>query len=315
MSALIAPENHERRKYVGGSDIAAVLGISPWKTPVQLYVDKVTPPGNEPERRRRLFARGERWESVVAEMLTASLEEDGHKVEIIGRNRRFIDSQVPHFAAEIDFEVRLDDEPDVANVEIKTVHPFKSHQWGASGTDDVPVWYTAQAMWGLGVAPDARRRCIIAPLFGADELRTFEVLRDDETIAALRSRALSFWTDYVLKLVPPPVTELVDVDTLFRVDDESRPALIADVELEECYLRLRACNAEIKARTAESEVLEFKIKRAMTDCGALVIEGREAITWRTRKTGWLDQAGLKETHPKLHKEFFRNGVARVFSVK
>ncbi len=310
----VIPAGHDRRKYIGGSDIATVLGISPWRSPVELYADKVKPPSEEP-RRKRVFFRGERWEAAVAEMLTTALEHEGHKVEIIGKNRRFVDATVPHFAAEIDFEVRLNDEPDITNVELKTVHPFKMRDWGDSGSDTLPVWYTAQAMWGLGVAPDARKRCIVAPLFGADELRIFEILRDDETIAAMRERALAFWTNHVMRQVPPLPTAVADLDAIFPSDDEKRPALIADPDLEEKYLRLRANRAEIKARELEGEALEFQVKRALADCGSLIVNGKEAVTWRTRATSWLDQSGLKDAHPKLVKEFTRKGEARVFIVK
>lgn len=312
VSTVIATPAHDRRKYIGGADIAAILGISPWRTSVDLWADKTKPP--VAEQRKRVWTRGERFEAVVAEMLTIALKEDGHDVEIIGRNRRFIDAEEPIFAAEIDYEVRLDGESDVTNVEIKTVHPYKQYQWGASGTDDVPVWYTAQAMWGLGVAPDARQRCLIAPLFGADELRVFPVLRDEETIAAMRRRAKAFWTDHVLTGVAPEPTELADLDTIFPREGK-RPALIADSDLEEKYLRLRAIHAEIKARESEGAVLEFQLKKAMQDCEEILVDGEPVCTWKSRKTGWLDQSAFKEAHPKLHREFFRNGETRVFKVK
>lgn len=302
----------DRSKFLGGSDIAAILGVSPWRTIVDLWADKVEPPTGEP--RKRVFRRGERWESVVAEMLTLSLREQGHEVEIVGRNRRFIDAERSMFAAEIDYELRLDGESDVTNVEIKTVHPFKSHEWSESGSDELPIWYTAQAMWGLGVAPDRRQRCIVAPLFGADELRTFEVARDDETIAALRSRALSFWTDHVLARVPPEPVVVEDLDRLFpkcRVG----PALLADANLEDLVLRLRAIRAEIKARESEGEQIEFQVKRAMADCAELLIDGKVAVTWKNRARTWLDQGALKEVHPDIHREFTRKGETRVFIVK
>lgn len=313
MNAVTIPEaQYDRQKFLGGADIAAVLGVSPWRTPVDLWADKRTPATGAP--RKRVFVRGERWESVVAEMLTLALEEEGHTIEIVGRNRRFIDAEHSMFAAEIDYEIRLDGEGDVTNVEIKTVHPFKAHEWGESGSDALPIWYTAQAMWGLGVAPGARQRCIVAPLFGADELRTFEVLRDEETIGALRARALAFWTEHVLADVPPDPTVLEDLSKLFPREG-ARPALIADSHLEELILRLRAVKAELKAREAEGEQIEFELKRAMADCAEILVDGKAAVTWKSRPRTWLDQGALKEAHPAIHREFTRKGESRVFTVK
>lgn len=310
-NAVTTP-NHDRSKFLGGSDIAAILGVSPWRTVVDLWEDKITPRSDQP--RKKVFQRGERWESVVAEMLTLDLESQGHKVEIIGRNRRFIDAEHPMFAAEIDFEVRLDDEPDITNVEIKTVHPFRMREWGDSGSDELPVWYTAQAMWGLGVAPDRRQRCIMAPLFGADELRTFEILRDDETLAGMRARAVSFWTENVVARIPPEPITLEDLAKIFPKHVQG-PALLADSNLEELVLRLRAIKSEIKARESEGELIEFQLKRAMKDCAELLVDGETAATWKTRPASWLDQAALKEQHPDIHKKFMRKGEARVFLLK
>jgi putative phage-type endonuclease len=314
---VIAPAEHDRRRYLGGSDIAAVLGISPWRTPVAVWERKTAEVPDEPEAagKRRIFKRGHRWESVVAEMLTERLQAEGHKVEIIGTNRRFVDAVHGMFAAEIDYEIRLDDEDDVTNVELKTVHPFAAGDWGESGSDDLPLHYTAQAMWGLGVAPGYRKRCIVAPLFGADEIRVYEVPRDDATIEAMRTRALDFWNNYVLARVPPPPISLDDLARLFPADIEARGALIADMDLKLEVLRLRAIRAEIKARESEGEVIEFKLKSAMGECGELVVDDKAVVTWKSRPWSSLDQTGLKEAHPKIHKEFVRKGSSRTFIVK
>lgn len=311
---VIPDAQHDRRRYIGGSDVAAVLGISPWRTPLQLWEAKTAPalphegPASGPKR------RGHRWEAVVAEMLVEHLQDQGHTVQIVGSNTRYVDPERDYLAAEIDFEVRLDGEDEVTNVELKTVHPFKASEWGEAGTDECPVWYTAQAMHGLGVT--GRRRCLVAPLFGADEIRAYPVLRDEETIAAMRARCEAFW-QLVQTGVRPDPTTLADLDRLYQGDD-TIPALIADDELTAKVLRLRAIKAEIKARELEAEAIEFDVKRAMRDAVELVIPGDEkkvAISWKERGTTWLDQAALKEAHPKLHREFTRKGSTRVFTVK
>ncbi len=311
-AVTIASPAHDRSKFIGGSDIAAILGVSPWRTIVDLWQDKITPRAERP--RKKVFWRGERWESVVAEMLSLDLEAQGHKVEIIGKNRRFIDAEHSMFAAEIDFELRLDSEDGITNCELKTVSPFAMNEWGDSGSDTLPVWYTAQAMWGLGVAPERRKRCIVAALFGADELRTFDIPRDDETLSAMRSRAVSFWTEHVLTQVPPEPITLEDLAKIFPKHVQG-PALIADSNLEELVLRLRAVKSEIKARESEGELIEFQIKRAMKDCAELLIDGEPAATWKTRPSSWLDQGALKEQQPAIHKQFMRKGEARVFLLK
>ncbi len=301
----------DRRKYLGGSDIAAVLGLSPWKTPVALWADKIEPPG-EDKHNVREKSRGKRWESVVGEMLTEELEANGHTVEIVTANQRYKDEQHPFFACEIDYELRLDGAREITNCELKTVHPFRAKDWGESGSDDLPTHYTAQAMWGLGVT--RRSMCIVAPLFGADEIKIFPVLADAETIAAMRERALNFWTAHVMtRIAPDPIT-LDDMAKLFakEIDDS---ILDADDELTAKILRLRAVDTDLKARKAEYDSLEFDIQRAMRDAAEIHIGGKSAITWKQRKHAWLDQQGLKSAHAKIHREFMRESNSRVFTLK
>lgn len=194
----------DRSKFLGGSDIAAILGISPWKTAVDLWLDK-TAPRAEGAQNAAAKRRGTRLEPYILDMIR-----EEHGVETVARNERYIDAEVPYFAAEIDAETA--DE----NIEIKTVHPFKAREWGELETDQLPLHYVAQVQWGLGVRPKPRTR--VFALIG-DELRPYVVERDQETIDALRSKAAEFWTRYVLAKLRPPLdfADSRTLDTLRRL--------------------------------------------------------------------------------------------------
>lgn len=184
-AAIEAPD---RTKFIGGSDIAAVLGISPWKTAVDLWLDKTAPP--RPDVSTRPKSRGTRLEPYIRDMIASE-----HGLQLVAANQRYVDPQVPYFAAEIDAETPSE------NVEIKTVHPFKARDWGELDTDELPIHYVAQAQWGLGIT--GRKVCRVFALIG-DDLRPYVVERDDETIEALRDKAAEFWTRYVVPKLRPP---------------------------------------------------------------------------------------------------------------
>lgn len=300
----------DRRRFIGGSDVAAVLGISPWTTPLQLW-ERKTRPALEGEAPKRVFTRGHRWESVVAEMLVERLEVNGHKVEIINNNQRYVDPAHPYLAAEIDFELRLDGEQEITNVELKTVHPFKAKEWGTEDTDESPVWYTAQAMHGLGVT--GRKRCLVAPLFGADEIRTYPILRDDETIEAMRARCAAFWR-LVETGVHPDASNLADLDRLYQGDVSLAP-VYADNATHRNILRLRTLKAEIKARETEKDEVEFYVKQFMGDATQLITDDKVAIAWKPNKTARLDQQALKDNFPEAFKSCQAVSVVRPFLIK
>lgn len=205
----------DRTKFIGGSDIAAILGISPWKTATDLWLDKIKPrvEGGQNMAAKR---RGTRLEPYIVDMIR-----EEHGLNIVRRGERYIDRDVPFFAAEIDAEA--EDEGDafrevgeVENIEIKTVHPFKAKEWGQEETDQLPLHYLAQGQWGLGIT--GRQRCRFFALIG-DDLRSFVIDRDEETIAAMRARALAFWTDFVQTKLRPPLdfADSKTLDTLRRL--------------------------------------------------------------------------------------------------
>lgn len=189
----------DRRKFIGGSDIAAILGISPWKTAADLWLDKITPPAPETDGKeaQRVKARGTRLEPYMLDMIR---EEYNYRID--ARNTRYIDQKVPFFACEIDAEGGPADEPMRGNIELKTVHPFKAKEWGDIETDTLPLHYLAQVQWGLGIT--SRTHCTVFALIG-DDLRLYRVVRDDETIDAMRRRAEHFWNEYVARKVQPPL--------------------------------------------------------------------------------------------------------------
>ncbi len=134
MADTIAASMQDRRGVLGGSDIASILGVSPFRSAYEVWEEKTAeefvPPFVEPER-EKLYRRGKRLEPWVMEMLE---EEQG--IKIWRRNQRYIDPEYPFMTCEIDFEY-WDDEG-LNNGDIKTVSPFAAGDWGSEDTDEFP---------------------------------------------------------------------------------------------------------------------------------------------------------------------------------
>lgn len=274
----------DRTTFIGGSDVAAILGVSPWESPLQLYLKKIGAAVDEvsPEK-QRIFARGKRWEPIVVEMLIDELQDRGHDVQIIGRNQRYQDREHPFLACELDLELLIDGE--ACNAEIKTVHPFAAKEWGEEGTDEIPLHYTAQVMHGLMVRQ--RKTAIVAPLIGVDDLRIHEVRRDDETISAIRAKEVAFWKRVQDRNPPDPQTA-DDVRWLYAKDYGEIAE--ADDELLRMVGELHFQKTTAKHAEAAIERLSTQIKLAMGNAATLLYEGRPIATWKSnkpsRKTDW-----------------------------
>ncbi len=267
----------DRTKFIGGSDVATILGVSPWKSAFQLYqekigafVEEITP------AKQRIFDRGHRWEPVVVEMLIDELQDRGHEVQIIGRNARYQDPEHQFLACELDLELLIDGEE--TNAEMKTVHPFAAKDWGEEGTDEIPIYYAAQGMHGLMIKP--RRLCVFVALIGADDLRVHQIERDEETIAAIRAKEIEFWRRVQDRDAPPPETAH-DVKWLYARDGgivmESDEDLLAQVT------HLAGIKADLKRLESAAEAAATRIKCAMGHAETLIWDGRKIATWKSNK--------------------------------
>ena len=290
-----------RSSFIGGSDVAAILGISKWKTAYQLWLEKTGQADDEPtnEQRERVLARGKRLEPVVLDMLT---EETG--IEITGRNLRYTDADLPFMACEIDAEAGD------TNIEIKTVHPFAAKDWGDEGTDEIPVWYTAQVMYGMAITN--RRECIVAALIGADDLRIHRVEYDAETSAMVRNRVRWFWTDCVLGGIAPQPANLGDVRRMF--DRDNGAEIEASSEVRDAVLRLKGIKEQIDQLDTEADELKTRIQAYMTDAAVLSFDGRKIATWKTQKRSALDQKALAAAHPEIVEQCKRVSESLVFRI-
>jgi len=282
MSEIYAPD---RATYLGGSDIASVLGVSPWQSAFMLYQKKIGDFSEEvTPAKNKLFARGKRWEPIVVEMLIDELHDRGHEVEIIAQNQRYKDAEFDFLAAEIDLELLVDGEE--VNAEAKTVNPFAAKFWGEQGTDNIPVYYAAQVMYGMMIKP--RKRCIVAALTGFDDKpRIHFVERDDEIITGIRARALEF-LNRVQTRTPPEPTTLEDVAFLYPRDAGN--TLEADAEALAMYDDLKLLRGDLDGLEAEIEGLKTKLKLRMGDASALMFNGKPLVTWKSnkdiQKTDW-----------------------------
>lgn len=302
MNAPIAVGQLDRQTYIGSSDTAAILGISPWKTPLDVYLDKVQPRVEitDPDK-LRVLNRGKRMEPYVIDLLA---EETG--LEIVRRGERYIDTEYNFLAAEIDAEAAGGE-----NIEIKTVSPFKAKEWGEQQSDEIPVHYAAQAMHALMIT--GRALCVFGVLIGADDFRIYRIERDDVTIAAIRAKEIAFWKR-VQDRNPPEPSTVSDVFRLFGTHD-SGAAIAANDAIQADVLAMKSLKADAKSLEGLIAMREERIKLYMGDAAILTMNGTPSITWKEQQSKRFDQAAFKADHPDLFEKFTKVAASRVFRIR
>lgn len=295
----------DRRFYLGGSDIAGILGISPFKTPLDVYLDKKEPPKPIDPAKAKIFRRGHRMEPYVIDLLA---EESG--LQITARGNRYLDPEFDFLAAEIDFEYHDPETGKVENGEIKTVSPFKAYDWGEEQTDAIPIYYNAQSQHGLMIT--ARDRCTYGTLIGGDDFRMYQIDRGEDIIAGIREAELEFW-DRLQRNDPPPATKISDVLRLFPKDDGS--VIQATDRIVQAYNDLTVKNKQLKFLEGEAEDLEAEIKLFMLGATTLSYGSRQLLTWKHQNENRFDLDRFRAQHSTIAAKFMKTTSSRVFRHK
>mgnify|MGYP006368063575 CR=1 FL=1 len=315
----------DRRFFLGGSDAAAVMGLSPWATPVELWRAKtaradIAPP--DPAQVKR-WARGHKLEPFIREMTIDRLRDDyGMKVELVACNQRYIDPQHQFMSCEIDFELVLTGTMPIGdelvafdrehiNVDAKSVTGFARKKWGREeNTEDVPIEYAAQFMFGMMLT--GRRYCLVAALRSFDDVDLYWTVRDDETIAAMRPKLVSFWLDHVMADVPPDPMVFDDIKALFPIDNGG--AIEATPEIADKVAQFREIKRRIKEFEEAEEALKFELAEYISPHARLTLGGRDLLTWKGQNDTRIDSTLLKAEQPDVWAEFARTKIVRVLRI-
>jgi putative phage-type endonuclease len=288
----------ERRRGIGGSDAAAVMGLSPWASPLSLWVDKTRDVGGDEQSEAMEW--GTALEHVIARRGAAR-----HGLRI---------GPCPGILAHPDrmwqrvtvdrYALNRQRNP-YGLVEVKNVTGWKDADWADDGPP--PTHVVLQVQHGLDVTGfDVG---FLLALVGGNRLRYWEIPRDDELIEGLREQEAAFWrlvTDGVppaaighdadfdaLALLHPDATEeavTVDAATARRLDQRAElKRLIADMDAEVKAIDAQVLQAVGDARTAlHPTAVDHRGKPR-----------RVASVVRRTWTG-IDQTALFEQHPAVY---------------
>lgn len=290
----------DRQRYLGGSDVAAILGVSPYRTALDVYLDKTE--GSQPvsDEKKKIFKRGARMEPYILDLLA---EENG--IQIVARNNRYIDQQNGFIAAEIDAE-----ESTGKNIEAKSANQFAAKNWGEQGTDEIPVYYSAQGMHGMMVT--GAPATIFPVLIGSDDFRVYELQRDEEIIASIRQAEVEFWGRIQRREPPDPVNES---DLLRLFPRSTGEEIQASDEIVGKFNQLKSLIRREKMLASDIEDLQLELKMFMRDAAVLKFGATTLGSWKAQETDRIDVTRLRNDQPEIAAQFIKTTTSRVFRVR
>lgn len=285
----------QRRTGIGGSDVAAILGLSRYATPLSVYQEKR---GEiEPQADNDAMRWGRYLEPVVRQ---AYADETGNEVRVIDQIVRH--PIYEHMIANLDGFVIPEAGPRRV-FEAKTARTADG--WGEPGSDQIPQPYLLQvqhymAVTGFIVAD-------VAVLIGGSDFRLYEVPEDRELQEMLVGAEHDFWQRVQRGDPPEPVTV---ADAVARWGRSSRADLVmADDAALAAVKQLHALKARRVEMDAEEDAARAIVMKTLGESDTLVDPaGRALCTWKASAPPMrFDAAALKAAHPELHAQFLKPG--------
>jgi len=275
----------DRVNGIGGSEAAAVLGLSPFKTPYQVWQDKL---GLSGERETTpAMTWGLLLEPVIRQKYA---DETGRTVRKPGHMKS---ARYPFMLGTLD---GITD--DGRGLEIKTAR--SSADWGEAGTDEIPQAYVIQCQHYAEVAD--LEVFDLAVLFGGSDFRLYEVPRDRELQAMMIEREAAFWKMVEAKTPPDPIT-YADAIKRFSTSHEERVVATPDVMLAVTALREASLGKKVAEGMAEDA--KFAILSVLKEADTLVdAVGNVLLTYkRSKDSDWFDKDAFEKAQPELYKQF------------
>lgn len=293
----------ERTKYLGGSDIGAILGFSKYRTALDVWLEKtgriVNTVDNLPVRFGTFaeeFVASE-YATQTGNFLVYSEAGIAHPKYpfMVGHIDRFVFEANDALTNEL---INSDGSCAASHLlECKTASPFNQSDWGELGTDEVPMSYLVQCLWYLAITN--LERCDVAVLFGNSDFRIYEVYRDKELEDLIIAKAAAFWMDHVLLDTPPPAQCESDYQILFKKEVTGK-SVEAQPVICELTQKLQLLNSEIKSKETEISQIKQTIMGQMGEAERLTYQGQVLATWKSPKQSYrLDSKRLEAEHPEL----------------
>lgn len=284
----------DRTKFIGGSDIGAILGLSRFRSPLEVWMEKTRKETRQPDSLPLRFGS-------FAEEFVASEYARSTGFELLHDELIHIHPEHSFMSAHIDrFVLENRSTAPSRILECKTANPFApfaSSEWGEVGSDEVPMSYLCQCIWYMAITN--LDRVDLAVLFGNSDFRIYEITRDKELERMVIQKATIFWQEHVLKDIAPPAISESDCHALFGKGDSSK-TVEAKTETLELTKRLQILNSEIEVREEEISSIKQAIMNQMQEAETLTYQGKVLATWKAPKPSFrLDSKRLELDHPEI----------------
>jgi putative phage-type endonuclease len=294
---------HARKAGIGGSDAAAACGLSPWKSPIELWLEKTGTVEKEDEESEVMYW-GTTLESVVCNEFAKRTG-----LEVLEPVEIRVHPEYPWMIANLD-RVIIDENENYGVLEAKTANAFTLAEWQAG---EIPIQYQLQMAHYLAVTGYSFG--YFACLVGGQHYFIHRVDRDDALIESLIKLESDFWSG-VVNNVPPAIDGSESCsEFLKKLFPESNGEI---VQLDAKFEKIIEDFEEVKRTIKELEAVESLQKNLLiNELGAAeigIVNGR-TITYKSAVRNTLDTKAIQADYPELATKYNKQSSYRTLLVK
>lgn len=318
-----------RTNGIGGSDVGAICGVSPFTSARQIYLKKT---GQYDESVQQSDASKERMH--FGHMLEPIVADEYARRELAGTNLRLVDidatmqhKEFPWALANIDRlivedfyepvlnegeEPRLIYSKPVGILECKTTSEYMNDEWESGDILKSYIYQLNWYLWILGLEKGA-----FACLVGGNKFYSYEVYRNDELLEnEIIPKAKSFWFDNVLALKEPEMqaTDKEFVNSLYSKVEKNSEIVFEDDESNKLAETVFECKAKIKELTSIMEEAQSRLKDRLKD-NEIGYCRDYTVKWSLRSQKRVDNEILKAKYPEVYADCLKQIDFRVMTVK
>ena len=282
----------DRKKGIGGSDVAAIMGKSSWSTPLDIYNDKLNPIVVEEELDLDL-KRGIRVEKYILQEYSENTNE-----VIETKLPPLVDKEYPFMRGNADARILGKN----VLVEAKSSKAPIS-MWN----EGIPEYYKTQVAYYAMLA-DAER-VDIPVLFNNWTYGCFTYWRDYEFEARIKEAVINFWQNHIVKGIAPAPTSAEELQRAYPNIYEEK-TIKADENIREIVSQLQETSTKRKELEKLEQRLKTDIQVYMGDAG-LLDAGFCKVSLKNRSANRLNTEALKIDNPAIYQSYLSESNYRV----
>jgi predicted phage-related endonuclease len=263
---IIQKERRCRQTYIGGSDIAAILGISKYRTPLQVYNQKIYGAEQEINIAMRV---GSYNENLVLDMYEEEMSHNaGHRnFNIYSLDHSFMGAQMDWLSEYA--EIGCDG---------KVTSAMRRSEYGEPWNDSMPIDIKYQVAYQRMLSGVSY--VDVAVLFFPSEFIIYRYTENKNLESMIEDVVINFWNNNILKKCPPSINSKKEFDEMFPLSnslsvDADEMILSRLVEIEDIKNKISSLESEKNTLKDIREDKELEIKKWMGANETVLYGGRK----------------------------------------